>query len=114
MTPAQSTYVKSECLRAPKKHKGNQNHETVIKAQSKKSYLFSIHPEEPLRLYCKSCKSLACLLCFVGLHNSHNNEIIDDKTKQEVKQSINNLVKVTDSKLKEFEENLKYVSALEK
>ena len=50
----------------------------------------------------------------MGLHNGHDIEIIDDKTKQEVEQSINNLVKVTDSKLKEFEENLKYVSALEK
>ncbi len=109
-----SEYQCEECLRAPKKHKGDQNHETVIKAQLKKSYLCSIHPEEPLRLYCKSCKSLACLLCFVGLHNGHDIEIIDDKTKQEVEQSINNLVKVTDSKLKEFKESLKYVSALEK
>ncbi len=50
----------------------------------------------------------------MGLHNGHDIGSINDKTRQEAEQSINNLVKETDSKLAEFEENLKYVSAVEK
>ena len=118
-----SDYLCEECLKAHKRVKALRDHKTVnitpgnaldIGPQSKKSYLCSIHPEKPLELYCKSCKSLACLLCFVGLHNGHDIEIIDDKTRQEVEQTINNLVKETDSKLKKFNDSLKYVSAIEK
>ncbi len=118
-----SDYLCEECLRAHKKVKALRDHKTVnitpgkaldIEPQAKKSYSCSIHPEEPLKLYCKSCKSLACLLCFVGLHNGHDIGSINDKTRQEVEQTINNLVKETDSKLAEFEDSLKYVSAVEK
>ena len=118
-----SDYLCEECLKAHKKVKALRDHKTVnitpgkaldIEPQSKKSYSCSVHPEEPLKLYCKSCKSLACLLCFVGLHNGHDIGSIDGKTRQEVEQSINNLVKETDSKLIEFEDNLKCVSTLEK
>ena len=118
-----SDYLCDECLKAHKRLKAYRDHKTVnitpgkaldIKPQAKKSYLCSVHPEKLLELYCKSCKSLACLLCFVGLHNGHDIGSIDDKTRQEVEQSINDIVKETDSKLKQFEESLKYVSAVEK
>ena len=116
-----SDYLCEECLKAHKRLKAVRDHKTVnitpgknIKPQVKKNYMCSVHPEKPLELYCKSCKSLACLLCFVGLHNGHDIEIIDDKTRQEVEQTINNLVKETDSKLKKFNDSLKYVSAIEK
>ena len=111
-----------ECLKAHKRVKALRDHKTVnitpgnaldIGPQSKKSYLCSIHPKKPLELYCKSCKSLACLLCFVGLHNGHDIGSINGKARQKVEQSINNLVKETDLKLTEFKDNLKYVSALE-
>ena len=58
--------------------------------------------------------SLTCILCIVGLHNGHEFGSIDGKTRQEVEQSINDVVKTTNSKLKEFNDNLKYISALEK
>ncbi len=118
-----SDYLCEECLRAHKRLKAYRDHKTVnitpgkaldIEPQAKKSYSCSIHPEKLLELYCKSCKSLACLLCFVGLHNGHDIGSIDDKTRQEVEQTINDLVEETDSKLAEFEDNLKYVSAVEK
>ena len=117
-----SDYLCEECLKAHKRVKAiRRDHKTVnitpgkdIEPQAKKSYLCSVHPEEPLKLYCKSCKSLACLLCFVGLHNGHDIGSIDGKTRQEVEQIINNLVKDIDLKLKEFEDDLKYVSAVEK
>ncbi len=50
----------------------------------------------------------------MGLHNGHDIGSIDDKTRKEAEQSINNLVKETDLKYAEFEDNLKYVSAVEK
>ncbi len=118
-----SDYLCEECLKDHKRVKVLRDHETVnitpgkaldIEPQAKKSYSCSIHPEKLLELYCKSCKSLACLLCFVGLHNGHDIGSIDDKIRQEAEQSINNLVKETDLKLAEFEDNLKYVSAIEK
>ncbi len=118
-----SDYLCDECLRAHKRLKAVRDHKTVnitpgkaldIEPQAKKSYLCNVHPEKPLELYCKSCKSLACLLCFVGLHNGHDIGSIDSKARQEVEQTINNLVKETDLKLTEFEDDLKYVSAVEK
>ena len=118
-----SDYLCEECLIAHKRLKAYRDHKTVnitpgkaldFKPRSKKSYSCSVHPEEPLKLYCKSCKSLACLLCFVGLHNGHDIGSIDGKARQEVEQTINNLVKQTDLKLTEFEDDLKYVSTVEK
>ncbi len=121
-TPAQTTLC-DECLKAHKKVKALRDHKTVnitdgkaldIEPQAKKSYSCSVHPEEPLKLYCKSCKSLACLLCFVGLHNGHEIGSIDGKTRQEVTQSINDLMKATNSNLNKFNDSLKYVSAVKK
>ncbi len=118
-----SDYLCDECLRAHKRLKAVRDHKTVnitpgkaldIEPQSNKSYLCSVHPEEPLKLYCKSCKSLACLLCFVGLHNGHDIGSIDGKARQEVEETTKDLVKETDSKLTAFEDNLKYVSAVVK
>ena len=116
-----SDYLCEECLKAHKRLKAVRDHKTVnitpgkdIKPQSKKSYLCSVHPDKLLELYCKSCKSLACLLCFVGLHNGHDIGSIDSKARQEVEQSINNLMKATNSNLKEFNDSFKYVSAIEK
>ena len=118
-----SDYLCEECLKDHKRVKALRDHKTVnitpgnaldIEPRSKKSYSCSIHPEKPLELYCKSCKSLACLLCFVGLHNGHDIGRMNGKARQEVEKTINNLVKETDSKLTEFKDNLKYVSALAK
>ena len=118
-----SDYLCEECLIAHKRLKAYRDHKTVnitpgkaldFKPRSKKNYSCSVHPEEPLKLYCKSCKSLACLLCFVGLHNGHDIGSIDGKTRQQVEKTINNLVKETDSKLREYKDSLKYVTTLEK
>ena len=118
-----SEYLCEECLRAHKRLKAYRSHETVstasksfsaTKHQSKKSYNCIVHPNEWLKLYCKTCSTLACLHCFVSSHNGHDVGSIDSKTRKVVEASIRDLVKETDSKLTEFEENLKYISAVEK
>ena len=119
-----SEYLCEECLTAhtQSRVKALRNHITIIlspgdaldvQPQFKKTYNCSIHPEEILKLYCKTCKSPACVLCFVGKHNGHDIENIGDKTRNEVTKTINNLVKKTKLKLKKFEDNLKYISIVE-
>ena len=118
-----SEYLCEECLRAHKRLKAYRSHDTVstaskrfsaTKHQSKKSYNCSVHPNETLKLYCKTCSTLACILCFVSSHNGHDIGSIDSKTRKEVEAGIRDLVKETDSKLTEFEQNFQYISAVEK
>ncbi|XP_064400785.1 E3 ubiquitin-protein ligase TRIM33-like isoform X2 [Halichondria panicea] len=118
-----SDYLCDECLKAHRRVKAVRDHKTVnitpgnaldIEPQANKSYSCSVHHEKPLELYCKDCKSLACLLCLAGLHNRHDIGSIDGKARQEVEETTKDLVKKTDSKLTEFKYTLKYVSAVEK
>ena len=29
------------------------------------------HPKEKIQLYCSDCKTVACLMCYVKIHNKH-------------------------------------------
>ena len=117
-----SEYLCEECLIAHKRLKAYRGHKAVtltpgeildVQPQSKKTYNCSIHPEEILKLYCKDCKSLACVLCFLNQHNGHNIVRSDSKARKEVEESVTDLVKQTNSKLMMFEDNLKYITAVE-
>ena len=120
------SHICDKCLTAHKEFKvfhlheivsyesDNQESESEITVQLRKAYYCTVHPQENLKFYCKTCLSLVCVYCFVNNHNGHDIGSIDDKIRQEVEQSINDLVKETDSKLTEFTDNMKYISAVEK
>ncbi len=104
------SHICNDCLTAHKRYKTFRSHEIVshkggdeeseCTVQLKKTYCCTVHPEESLKFYCKSCQMLVCVYCFVNNHNGHDIGSIDDKTRQGVEQTINDLVKETDSKLK--------------
>ena len=121
--PACSKYLCTECLAAHNRLTPYRYHETVsvtskeipnVKQQAKKSYYCRLHPDEHLKLYCKKCQSVACVLCFVSSHNGHDIGTIDSKTRKDVQKVIEGLITEADSKLTEFKQNLQYVAAVEK
>ena len=85
-----------------------------IPSRKSKVLYCSQHPEECLKLYCKNCQCLACLLCFVASHNGHDLGKIDSETRKSVEKEIEDLVTEVESKLTEYEENLEYISEVEK
>ncbi len=118
-----SDYLCEECLTAHTRLKAVRHHKTITltpgedlatQTRSKKTYYCSAHHEEVLKLYCNDCKSLACILCFVSKHNRHDTGSIDAKARKEMEESVTDMVKEADSKLKEFEDNLKYIIGTEK
>ena len=119
------SHICNDCLAAHKRYKTFSSHKIVshergngeneIKFQPKKTYYCAIHPEENLKVYCKSCQMLDCVHCFVKKHcYGHDIGTIDNETRMEAKNTICKLADFTDSKLKEFEANLKYISLVEK
>ncbi len=117
------SHICNECLTAHKRFKtfisheivsGDKESESESKIQPKKTYYCAVHPEESIKVYCKSCQMLACVYCFVSEHNGHDIRNVDNGARMEVEKTINELAGVTDSKLKEFEVNLKYISSVEK
>ena len=121
-----SNHLCDGCLQAHKTMKLLRNHVIVSRADhqtseqvgpsspQQKTYYCTIHPEESLKLFCKSCQSLVCVLCFVSSHNGHDIGNIDSNTRKEVEQTIKDLAKEAESKLTEFEANLQYIGAVEK
>ncbi len=117
-----SDYLCEECLIAHKRLKAVRNHKMVtlaqgkaldVRPQSNKTYYCNIHPEEILKLYCKTCKSLACLICFLSQHNGHDIGSIDSKARKEVKKGVTDLMEETDSILKKFKDNMNYIIVVE-
>jgi len=44
---------------------------SMEKAMKSKTIYCDKHTEEALKLYCFECKKVICMMCFVGLHQSH-------------------------------------------
>ena len=86
----------------------------VIPSRKSKVLYYSKHPDKALELYCKTCQCLACFLCFVASHNGHDFGNIDSETRKGVEKQIEDLVTEVESKLTEYEENLEYISEVEK
>ena len=119
-----SDYLCNECLQGHKKFKPLRHHETISlsdnagdpvldEAKRKRRYFCSVHPNETLKLFCKTCKMLACIHCFITTHNGHDIGSMDSKRTRELHKSIRELIREANLKLKEFEENLKYIKTVE-
>ena len=114
------SHLCKECLEAHKKLKIFQSHK--IMSDQQQEFLVEqnqpsscgIHPNEQLKLFCKTCQRCACLLCFVGSHNGHDVRSLDSGTRGEIETVINDLITEAASKLTEFEQSLKYISMVEK
>ena len=117
------SHICEECLEAHKQFKIYQNHEIrkenadqlVIcdEVKSKKTYNCRLHPQDMLTLYCRTCQSLACLHCFVASHNGHDMGYIDNEKRKEVEALVTDFVEKVSLKLKDFEQNLQYITRVE-
>lgn len=119
-------YICEECLQAHKKLKPLRHHETIsisedvgdTKADSecrqKRSFYCSIHPNESLKLFCKTCQTLACLHCFITTHNGHDIGSMDNRRTKELRKNIRELIREANLTLKEFEDNLMYIQMVDK
>ena len=114
-----------ECLGAHKRLRVYRSHEIesltqgnvpdcVTKRQSKRTYNCAVHPDKSLEVYCKTCNRLACIACITSKHNRHDIRSIDSKERKEVEEKIEDFVKRSATELEELEQNLQYVSAVEK
>ena len=88
--------------------------EKVNKLSPKNKAIYcSLHPDKKYELYCKTCQSVACLLCFVATHNGHDIGNIDSDTRIQVQAQIKDLMSRVEAKVTEFEEDLTYVKEIE-
>ena len=72
------------------------------------------HPNELLKLYCKSCNILVCCNCIVVTHQGHTFASINRETRNEVEQILKDMSRNAQATLAEFSRNLNYVNEVEK
>ena len=78
-----------------------------------KTICCSLHNDKKYELYCKTCQCVTCLLCFVASHNGHNIGNIDSDTRTEVQTQVRDLMGRVEAKVREYEEDLKYIREVE-
>ena len=72
------------------------------------------HPNELLKLYCKSCNVLVCCNCIVATHQGHTFASVNKETRNKVEQILKDMSHNAQTTLAEFSRNLKYVNEVEK
>ena len=120
------SHLCEECLEAHKKLKICRNHELMSEdghqlaaneSTLNRNYNCTIHPKDILNLYCRDCYSLGCVHCFVASHNGHDIIVVDDEKREETRREVEEVAKdykkKVELKLKEFEQNLMYVTTIE-
>jgi len=109
------------CSQAHKRMKSYRNHKIVsldsgpLKSIPKSPAPYcSKHPDEGLKLFCKTCQCLVCCVCIVATHQGHKMGLIDGETRKEMETQLKGLVDEAQQKLNQLEENLQYIEEVEK
>ena len=109
------------CSQAHKRMKLCQNHTVVglhsgpLKCVPKAPAPYcSKHPDEGLKLFCKTCQCLVCCTCIVATHQGHKLGLVDSETRKEMETQLKSLVDEAQQQLDQFEENLQYIVQVEK
>ena len=109
------------CSQAHKRMKLCQNHTVVgldlgpLKCVPKAPAPYcSKHPDEGLKLFCKTCQCLVCCTCIVATHQGHKLGLVDSETRKEMETQLKSLVDEAQQQLDQFEENLQYIQQVEK
>ena len=109
------------CSQAHKRMKLCQNHTVVsldsgpLKSIPKSPAPYcSKHPDEGLKLFCKTCQCLVCCVCIVATHQGHKLGLVDSETRKEMETKLQSLVDEAQQKLDQLEENLEYIEEVEK
>ena len=115
------SYLCSSCASIHKKLKHFRNHNVTslecLDPEALKDETSALqcreHPEEPLKVFCKTCQLLVCCHCIVDSHQLHRLRQINEDTRIEVQDKLKTLGKQALQKLAEFEKNLKYIKEVE-
>ena len=117
------SYLCSACSNIHKKLKHLRNHkvtslECLDQAVVAKDEAITLHcrehVEEPLKVFCKTCRVLVCCQCIAESHaEGHKFGPINKETRREVQIALKVLAKKARQNLTEFEENLKYIKEVE-
>ena len=109
------------CSQAHKRMKSYRNHKIVsldsgpLKSIPKSQAPYcSKHPDEGLKLLCKTCQCLVCCSCIVATHQGHKMGLIDSETRKEMETRLKSMVDEVQQKLNQLEENLEYIEEVEK
>ena len=117
------SYLCSACVNIHKKLKSLRNHkvtslECLDQAVVAKDEAITLHcrehMEEPLKVFCKTCRVLVCYQCIAESHaEGHKFGPINEQTRREVEITLEALARKAWQNLTEFEENLKYIKEVE-
>ncbi|KAL3884043.1 hypothetical protein ACJMK2_030269, partial [Sinanodonta woodiana] len=102
------------CCNAHEKSKSSKHHrisdlgtlEPEMKGRIRQRIFCDQHPEEEIKLACKDCKTLMCVLCRAIKHENHSIETLSDAAAEmkkniriKINQCTDKVTRITDSKL---------------
>ena len=118
-----SDYLCKSCYAIHQKQKVTKTHVVKtfdeIKQSNKKSGVKSLHTkqhceehdDELLKIYCKTCKKVMCLLCAVVTHKHHDYAVIS-AVRPELQKQLEKQITEVQAKMTEFQNHQKYTENL--
>ena len=118
-----SDYLCESCYTIHRKQKVTKSHTVKtldeIKQSDKKTGVKSLHKkqhceeheDELLKIYCKTCKKVMCLLCAVVTHKHHDYVVIS-AVRAELQEQLENQISEVQAKEIEFQNHQKYTENL--
>ena len=110
------SYLCAECGAAHKRFKRYRGHNVIsvqdLSVQPKKVHYCSIHSSEVVKLYCETCKMVACRECYLEGHRQHGYQFVQDARKQ-LSDKLTFLVEDGKQKLAAFKANLGEIQNVE-
>ena len=108
------------CAKAHKRQVSFRDHKIVTLAQLSSDVVKSLerpryctrHPEEILKLYCNTCKTLICRDCSIVGHRDHKYSFVKD-VRPDIQRQLREAVKAVTMKQQEFEAHLSFIKEAE-
>ena len=108
------------CAKAHKRQVSFRDHKIVMLAQLSSDVVKSLerpryctrHPEEILKLYCNTCKTLICRDCSIVGHRDHKYSFVKD-VRPDIQRQLREAVKAVTMKQQEFEAHLSFIKEAE-
>ena len=98
-------------------HKIRKTWEVDVKKDKQRKSTFLLcpkHQSETIQLFCQQCDAVVCNECIVNNHSAHKLSKINSITRESINEQLLSLASKIDKELTLQEENLKYVTEVEK
>ena len=106
------------CLKAHQRQRQYNRHLKLLTSPRSQKHvghlICSKHPTQVLQIFCNSCDELICCECVIEDHDGHKFVRINSETRSEMEKKLTNTSSTIRSVLESFEENLEYVTSVEK